>query len=130
MEIFGIGPLELILIVVIALIVLGPKDIVKSSQKLAEWIRKLRKSEVWNATKEVMDIPNQVMRETGLDKEIHELQSLTKPQSINNIWQPTSPSSSNSPQLPVDPTTPEKPAEADSTSKTDSSPNLNQDDQH
>ena len=61
MEIFGIGPLELLLIVLIALIVLGPKEMLKTAQKAAGWIRKIRQSEIWSTTKEVMDIPNQVM---------------------------------------------------------------------
>jgi len=88
MEIFGIGPLELLLIVLIALIVLGPKEMLKTAQKAAGWIRKIRQSEIWSTTKEVMDIPNQVMHETGLDKEIHELQNLSRPlASPQTLWQ-------------------------------------------
>jgi Sec-independent protein translocase protein TatA len=89
MEIFGIGPLELLLIVLIALIVLGPKEMMKSAQKAAAWLKKLRQSEMWSSTKEVMDIPNQVLRESGLDKEIHELQNLSKKGIPDSVWQPT-----------------------------------------
>ena len=78
MEIFGIGPLELLLIVLIALIVLGPKEMMNTAQKSATWLRKLRNSEIWSSTKEVMEIPNRVMQESGLDKEIQELQSLSR----------------------------------------------------
>lgn len=88
MEIFGIGPLELLLIVLIAIVVLGPKDMMKTAQKAATWLKKLRQSEIWSSTKEVMDIPNQVMRETGLDKEIHELQTLTRKGISDPVWQP------------------------------------------
>jgi Sec-independent protein translocase protein TatA len=88
MEIFGIGPLELLLIVFIALIVLGPKDMMKTAQKAAAWLRKLRNSEIWSQTKEVMDIPNQVMHEAGLDKEIQELQNLTKKGVTGSVWSP------------------------------------------
>ena len=87
MEIFGIGPFELLLIVLIALIVLGPKEMMKTAQKSATWLRKLRNSEIWSSTKEVMDIPNQVLRETGLDKEIHELQSLSRTSLSTSPWQ-------------------------------------------
>lgn len=90
MEIFGIGPLELILIVVVALIVLGPKDMVTTAQKAASWLRKLRSSDIWATTKEVMDIPNQVMKETGLDKEIRELQALSQKTISSSVWQPDS----------------------------------------
>lgn len=89
MEIFGIGPLELVLIVLVAIVVLGPKEMMSSAQKAATWLRKLRKSELWSTTKEVMDIPNQVMKETGLDKEIKELKDLSnKSFSANSVWTP------------------------------------------
>ncbi len=88
MEIFGIGPLELVLIVLVAIIVLGPKDMMTSAQKAAIWLKKLRKSDVWATTKEVMDIPNQVLKETGLDKEIQELQSLTNKTFSQTAWSP------------------------------------------
>lgn len=88
MEIFGIGPLELVLIVVVAIIVLGPKEMMTSAQKAATWLKKLRKSDIWATTKEVMDIPNQVMKETGLDKEIQEIQSLTNKTFSQSAWTP------------------------------------------
>jgi Sec-independent protein translocase protein TatA len=90
MEIFGIGPLELLFIVLIALLVLGPKDMMKSAQKAAAWLKKLRQSEVWNSTKEVMDIPKQVLHESGLDKEIQELQNLSQKKIGDSVWQPNS----------------------------------------
>jgi Sec-independent protein translocase protein TatA len=78
MEIFGIGPLELILIIFIAIIVLGPTEMVETAKKTATWLRKLRQSDIWKTTKDVMDLPNQVMKETGLDKEIREINALSK----------------------------------------------------
>ena len=91
MEIFGIGPLELLFIVLIAIIVLGPKDMATTAQKAATWLRKLRKSEFWASTKEVMDIPNQVLHESGLDKEIRELKSISQKTFETSVWQPPSP---------------------------------------
>ncbi len=88
MEIFGIGPLELVLIVLVAIIVLGPKEMLSSAQKAAEWLRKLRKSDAWTTTKEVMDIPKQVMKETGLDKEIREIQNLSGKTFSPSAWDP------------------------------------------
>ena len=41
MEFLGIGPLELFFIVVIALIVLGPKDMVKAGRTLGRFLRSL-----------------------------------------------------------------------------------------
>jgi Sec-independent protein translocase protein TatA len=86
MEIFGIGPLELVLIVFLALIILGPKDMVETAKKSASWLRKLRQSDAWKTTREVMDIPNQVMKETGLDKEIREINSLSQKTLSATAW--------------------------------------------
>ena len=111
MEIFGIGPLELILIVLIAVIVLGPKDMVTSAQKAATWLKKLRKSDIWETTKEVMDIPNQVMKETGLDKEIQEIQSLTNKTFSQSAWTPNTLVAKEKPSTKEDEVTPEIPSE-------------------
>ncbi len=104
MEIFGIGPLELVLIVLVAIIVLGPKEMMTSAQKAATWLKKLRKSDIWATTKEVMDIPSQVMKETGLDKEIQEIQSLTNKTFTQSAWTPNT-------LLPKDKVTSEKAGE-------------------
>lgn len=96
MEIFGIGPLELVLIVVVAIIVLGPKEMITTAQKAATWLGKLRKSDIWATTKDVMDIPNKVMKETGLDKEIREIQNLSQKTFSPSAWQPDSISHSSS----------------------------------
>jgi sec-independent protein translocase protein TatB len=86
MEIFGIGPLELILIFLLALIVLGPNRMIESAKKTSGWLRKFRQSDTWKTTREVMDIPNQVMKETGLDKEIRELNTLAQSTPPRSVW--------------------------------------------
>ena len=86
MEIFGIGPLELVLILLLALVILGPKEMINMSKKAAAWLRKFRQSDTWKTTKEVMEIPNKVMEETGLDKEIRELNTLTQKNISTSIW--------------------------------------------
>jgi Sec-independent protein translocase protein TatA len=71
MNFLGIGPLELVLFLLIALVVLGPDDIVKVSKKLGGWIRNVRKSDTWgNVVKmsdEVRKIPQNLMEETGIE---------------------------------------------------------------
>ena len=89
MEILGVGPLEFIFIVLIALIVVGPKGMVNLARKTADLLRRLRNSDIWATTREVMDMPNQIMKETGLDKELREIKSMTAPPSTAEIWQPT-----------------------------------------
>jgi len=78
MEIFGIGPLELLLIVFLALIILGPKEMIEMSKKSAGWLRKIRQSDAWKTTREVMDIPTKVMKETGLEDELREMNAVSK----------------------------------------------------
>lgn len=72
MEILGIGPLELLFIVLIALIVLGPKDMVKAGKTIGRAMRAIVTSDTWRvvnqASREVRNLPNRLMRESGLDE--------------------------------------------------------------
>jgi len=71
MDFLGIGPLELAFILLIALIVLGPKDMVKAGKTIGRVLRNIVTSDNWRtiqqASKEVKDLPNRLMREAGLD---------------------------------------------------------------
>jgi len=72
MDFLGIGPLELFFIVLIALIVLGPQDMVKAGRTLGRWMRSLVMSETWRtltqASKEIRTLPTRLMREAGIDE--------------------------------------------------------------
>ena len=71
MDILGIGPLELLFIFLIALIVLGPKDMVKAGRTIGTYLRKIVTSPTWStvqkASEEIKLFPNRLMREAGLD---------------------------------------------------------------
>jgi sec-independent protein translocase protein TatB len=71
MELFGIGPLELLFILIIALIVLGPKDMVKAGRTLGRFMRQIVTSDTWRtiqqASKELRNIPTRMMREAGIE---------------------------------------------------------------
>jgi Sec-independent protein translocase protein TatA len=77
MELFGVGPLELALILILALVFIGPKDLVVYSRKLAQWIRKLTQTSEWkdvvNTTREIRKLPDDLMHESGLDVELRKL---------------------------------------------------------
>lgn len=81
MDILGIGPLELFFIILIALIVLGPKDIVKAGRGIGKNLRKLVMSENWRtiqqASNEIRTLPNRLMREAGLDEVQKDLKATT-----------------------------------------------------
>jgi sec-independent protein translocase protein TatB len=72
MEILGIGPLELLLIVLLALLILGPKDLVRIGKSLGQWLYKLVRSDFWktarDATEKVRSLPNELMREAGIEE--------------------------------------------------------------
>ncbi|MBI1854854.1 MAG: twin-arginine translocase TatA/TatE family subunit [Chloroflexi bacterium] len=65
MEILGVGPSELIFIIIIALIVLGPKDMQKAGRTLGKWLRKIMTSDGWKlfqqTSREIQTLPNRLM---------------------------------------------------------------------
>lgn len=71
MEILGIGVPEFVFILIIALIVLGPKDMQKAGKTIGIWMRKVVMSSEWqnirNASNKLKTLPNQLMREANLD---------------------------------------------------------------
>ena len=71
MEILGIGAPELIFIIIIALIVLGPKDMQKAGKTIGKWLRDTVTSDSWKlfqqTTRELQNLPNRLMREANED---------------------------------------------------------------
>ncbi|MQC26545.1 MAG: hypothetical protein DWG76_03735 [Chloroflexi bacterium] len=71
MEIFGIGPLELIAILIILLVVFGPGDMVKMGATLGRSLRHLRQSDAWHAmlraSRELRSLPDSLARQAGID---------------------------------------------------------------
>ncbi len=71
MDILGIGIQEILLIMVLALIILGPKDIVKNGRKIGAWLRQFVLSEEWRVmrqtSEELRHLPNKLMREANPD---------------------------------------------------------------
>ena len=78
MEILGIGPSELLFIVIIALILLGPRDMQKAGRMIGKWLRKIVTSDGWRlfqqTSREIQTLPNRLMREAALD-ELREVQT-------------------------------------------------------
>ncbi len=78
MEFLGIGPLELILIILLALVILGPKEMEKMSKTIGKNLNKLIKSDVWkdiqNTSDKVKNLPTELMRNAeleDLEKSLH-----------------------------------------------------------
>jgi len=72
MEILGIGPLEFLLIMLLAIIILGPKDMEKISRNIGQGLNKLVKSDTWKtvrqASEKMKTLPNDLMREAELEE--------------------------------------------------------------
>ena len=79
MQIFGVGPLELLLILVLALVIMGPQDMVGTARKLGGWIYRMVRSPTWRAimetTQEFRDLPTKIVRDAGLDEAIKEIKN-------------------------------------------------------
>ncbi|NMB58480.1 MAG: hypothetical protein GYA12_04875 [Chloroflexi bacterium] len=80
MEIFNIGPLELVLILILALVVFGPERMVDYSKSTARFIRKIVRSPFWrdlvSTSEEIKDIPRQIVKEANLEESLQELKDL------------------------------------------------------
>jgi len=82
MEILNIGPLELLLIAVIAIIVLGPKGMVTGAREAGKLIRKVVRSPIWrdvvDTSREIREFPRKVAREAGIEQDLEELRRSTR----------------------------------------------------
>ncbi|MGE5643617.1 MAG: twin-arginine translocase TatA/TatE family subunit [Byssovorax cruenta] len=117
MEFLGIGPSELVFIVIIAIIILGPKDMQKAGKTVGRWLNHFIRSDGWKAlqraSREIRNLPTTLMREANME----EIQSLGKDlrQSIDPRPRPPAPSANRSlpPSEPPQTTPPPAPDNAD-----------------
>lgn len=92
MEIFGVGMSEFIFILVIALIVLGPKDMEKAGKTIGKWMRDFVTSDTWKifqqTSREIRTLPNRLMREANedLNKIQGDLNTTITPQGQFGAW--------------------------------------------
>lgn len=82
MQLLGIGPLELLLIAVIAVIVLGPKGMVSGAREAGKAIRKIIRSPIWHeivdTSREIREFPRKIAREAGIEKDLEDLRRSTR----------------------------------------------------
>jgi len=82
MQLLGIGPLELLLIAVIAVIVLGPKGMVSGAREAGKAIRKIIRSPIWHeivdTSREIREFPKIFAREAGIEKDLEDLRRSTQ----------------------------------------------------
>ncbi len=72
MNIFGVGPLEIIFILIIALIFIGPKDIGKYARSAGRFLNRFYRSDTWRLFREtsrnIRSLPNRLAREAALEE--------------------------------------------------------------
>ena len=82
MEILNIGPLELLVILVLAVLMFGPDDLVNFAHKTGRWIYNLRKSELWQeivgTSKEIQELPQKIMKDAELEETMKEINALNR----------------------------------------------------
>jgi sec-independent protein translocase protein TatB len=70
-EFLGIGPLELVFIILIALVVIGPKDISRLARSAGRFLNRMYRSEAWKtltqASRDLQNLPNRLAREAELE---------------------------------------------------------------
>jgi Sec-independent protein translocase protein TatA len=130
MEILGVGPSEFIFIVIIALIILGPKDMQKAGKTIGKWLRSVVTSDGWKmfqqTSRELRTLPNRLMRDANeelgqIGNELRDSTNLTGSKPYNPVT-PQHPQPSpiiGTPENKIMPTTPTDTKANESDQKTD-----------
>ncbi len=124
MDILGVGVPELAFIVLIALILLGPKDMIAAGRTVGGFLRKVLTSPTWQAMRrtgeELQQLPTKLVREAGLEELQKEVQSI-KPPDMSKVFDerqifgplnqstPASNSGGTPPAPPQEPAAPQTP---------------------
>ncbi|HEY47499.1 MAG: hypothetical protein AMJ88_06420 [Anaerolineae bacterium SM23_ 63] len=72
MDFLGVGPMELIFIIIIALVLIGPRDIGKAARSMGRFLNRLYKSETWrmllDTSRTLRHLPERLAREAALEE--------------------------------------------------------------
>ncbi len=134
MEILGIGPGELLFVILLAIIILGPKDMQKAGRSIGRFLNQLVRSDSWKVfqktSAEIRNLPRNLMREANMEvaEAEKELRRTLDPRALDPLANPPEsrsapgpePTPSNQAETPAqaEPPAIEKPTE-DNTSKND-----------
>jgi Sec-independent protein translocase protein TatA len=80
MNFLGVGPFEFLILVVIALLVLGPKGMTDLGRKTGRLIRKVTRSPLWkdivSTSRDINELPGKLIREADLEDEINTIKEV------------------------------------------------------
>lgn len=84
MNILGVGPLELLILAVIALLLLGPRGMADLGRKTGRLIRRITHSTLWqdivSTSRDINDLPRKILQDADLENEVREIRESTAPQ--------------------------------------------------
>ncbi|MEX0787687.1 MAG: hypothetical protein WD040_02690 [Anaerolineales bacterium] len=94
MEFLGVGPLELFLILLLALALIGPKDMGKHARTIGRTLKSVYRSEEWKAVQQasrnLRSLPNRLAREAEFDEldQLHRTPPASSPaeQDVDFAW--------------------------------------------
>jgi Sec-independent protein translocase protein TatA len=82
MDILGVGPLELLFLILIALVVIGPRDIGKAARSIGRFLNQLYRSETWRmlteTSRKLRNLPNQLAQEAALEASLDEVRQTVR----------------------------------------------------
>lgn len=91
MDIFGVGPLEFFLILIITLIILGPNDMAKAGRAIGRFLRRIVMSEEWRiitqSAREFRRLPQRLMHEAAIEDIKKELPDLRRDADLDGLTQ-------------------------------------------
>jgi Sec-independent protein translocase protein TatA len=81
MKFLNVGALELLFILLLAFIVLGPEKAIKTAGDVARWLRDLTKSEFWRdlvaTSREIQNLPKTLMEDSEIQRTYNDLDRTT-----------------------------------------------------
>lgn len=90
MKFLNVGVLEFVFILLLAFIVLGPKQAVKTAGEIGRWIKKLVSSSFWrelvSTSKQIQELPRKFMDEAEIQDTLKDLERSTN--AINSSLEP------------------------------------------
>lgn len=81
MNIFGsIGTSEILFLLILMVILLGPQKMIQGARDLGKTIRKITRSQFWKDVKqtsrEIRDIPKKIMEEADIEEDVKEIKNV------------------------------------------------------
>jgi Sec-independent protein translocase protein TatA len=78
MKFLNVGALEFVLILLLAFIVLGPKQAVKTAGDVGRWIKKLMSSQFWrdlvSTSQQIQELPRKMMDDAEIENTLRDLE--------------------------------------------------------